>query len=64
MRWRMEERCSALWLSCPLCGGKTNVKAYPETVLLNFPLYCPECMRETKVNFVQMKMVVSEETKG
>jgi hypothetical protein len=58
----MEETCTTLWIRCPLCGGKTNTKVYPDTVLLNFPLSCPECNQETKVNVVKLKMVVSDET--
>ena len=40
---------------------KTKTKVYPDTVLLNFPLCCPECKQETKVNVVKLKMVVSDE---
>lgn len=54
----MEENNSALWVRCPLCGGVTNIKVYPDTVLLHFPLYCPECKRETSVNVAQQKMTV------
>ena len=57
----MEETSSTLWIKCPFCNSKTNTKVYPETVLLNFPLYCPKCKRETKVNVVQLKMVLSNE---
>jgi len=38
------------FLTCPLCNNKTRTKAYPDTVLLNFPLFCPKCKRETVVN--------------
>ena len=34
------------WLLCPLCGEKTRVKLLPETVIKNFPLFCPKCRRE------------------
>ena len=57
----MEETSSALWVRCPFCGSKTETKVYPETVLLNFPLFCPKCKRETKVNVVNLKMVISNE---
>lgn len=50
-----------LWVRCPLCHEKTRVKVYADTVVLNFPLYCPKCKRETKVNIVQLKMVISDE---
>jgi len=57
----VEEKNSALWVRCPFCDSKTKTKVYPETVLLNFPLYCPKCKREIKVNVVQLKMVISDE---
>ncbi len=50
-----------LWVRCPCCGSKTRVKVYSETVLLNFPLYCPKCKRETKVNIAKLKMVPIKE---
>ena len=57
----MENTSSTLWIRCPLCDSKTKTKVYPETVLINFPLFCPKCKRETKVNVVQLKMVISDE---
>ena len=47
------------WIKCPLCGGKTRIKVNEDTVLLNFPLYCPKCKKETLINVVKLKMVVS-----
>ncbi len=49
------------WVICPLCGGKTKVKITEETVLLNFPLFCPQCKRESTIGIIKMKMVVSNE---
>ena len=53
----------SLWICCPVCDGKTQVKVFEDTVLLNFPLYCPGCQKETIINVVKLKMVTSEETK-
>lgn len=50
-----------LWVRCPACGNKTRIKVYEDTVLLNFPLYCPKCKAETKVNIVKLKMVLCKE---
>ena len=36
------------WVRCPVC--KTRTKARPDTVLANFPLFCPKCHRETVVS--------------
>lgn len=38
------------WVLCPLCGGKTRLRILQETVLQNFPLFCPKCRRETVIN--------------
>lgn len=50
----------ALWVRCPICNGKTRIKVYQETVLVHFPLYCPKCKKETKIDVVQLKMVQSK----
>lgn len=50
----------ALWVRCPICNGKTRIKAYQDTVLVHFPLYCPKCKKETKIDVVQLKMVQSK----
>jgi len=45
---------------CPLCNGKTGVKVFKDTVLLNFPITCPCCQQETIINVVKLKLVPSE----
>ena len=55
-----KERKESLWIHCPNCGGKTRTKVYEDTVLLNFPLYCPKCKKEIIVDVVQLKMVIRE----
>ena len=57
----MNNRKTATWVKCPICNGKTRIKVYPDAVLLNFPLYCPKCKRENKVNVIKLKMVESKE---
>lgn len=54
---------NAFWIRCPICQGKTRIKIHVDTVLINFPLYCPKCKKETLVNVVQLKMVVCETEK-
>ena len=51
----------ARWIHCPICGSNTQTKVYDDTVLIKFPLYCPQCKKEILVNVVQLKMVVSNE---
>jgi len=37
------------WVFCPICGNKTRNQIREDTILLNFPLYCPKCKRETLI---------------
>ena len=53
-------RKESLWIHCPICGGKTRTKVYEDTVLVKFPLYCPKCKKEIRVDVVQLKMVLSK----
>jgi hypothetical protein len=49
------------WLLCPICGNKTRLKLREDTILENFPLYCPKCRQETLINVQQMNMSVIKE---
>lgn len=49
----------SLWVHCPVCRGKTRTKVYDDTVLVNFPLYCPKCKREMRVNVANLRIVLS-----
>ena len=50
----MRDRKNGLhWIPCPVCGGRTQIRVYPDTVLVNFPLYCRKCKKETRINVVQ-----------
>ncbi|MBQ9721261.1 MAG: cysteine-rich KTR domain-containing protein [Oscillospiraceae bacterium] len=55
------EQDSGKWIPCPICEGRTRTKVYADTVLLNFPLYCPKCKKETRIDVVQLKMSLSKE---
>ena len=57
----MDEHEESVLIHCPICKGKTGTKVYKCTVLLNFPLYCPKCKKESIVNVVQMRMKVIKE---
>ena len=37
------------WILCPFCGSKTRLKIRDDTILDNFPLYCPKCKHETLI---------------
>lgn len=33
------------WVYCPVCGNKTRLRLRKDTVLINFPLFCPKCKK-------------------
>lgn len=45
------------WILCPVCNNKTRTKVRKETVLQNFPLFCPKCKQETIINVIQMTVI-------
>ena len=49
------------WIYCPICESKTRLKVRGDTVLENFPLYCPKCKKETLINLHQLNMSVIKE---
>ena len=46
------------WVLCPICNNKTRIKVRPDTVLENFPLFCPKCKRETVISLKGQNMAV------
>ncbi|HEM8919748.1 TPA: cysteine-rich KTR domain-containing protein, partial [Enterococcus faecium] len=42
------------WILCPICGNKTRLRIRVDTILKNFPLYCPKCKNETLINVQKM----------
>lgn len=46
------------WVLCPVCGNKTRIKIRENTVLLNFPLFCPKCRQEQLINVQQLKVTI------
>ena len=44
------------WVLCPVCKSKTRIKLRPDTVLENFPLFCPKCRQETLISVKDMKV--------
>lgn len=49
------------WLLCPVCGNKTRLKLREDTVLINYPLYCPKCKQETLIEAKNLKTTVIKE---
>ena len=49
------------WILCPLCGSKTRNKVREDTVLINYPLYCPKCRQETLIVAKNLQVTVIKE---
>ena len=49
------------WILCPVCSSKTHIKIRSDTILENFPLYCPKCKNETLINIQQFRISVIKE---
>lgn len=46
------------WILCPVCNNKTRLRIREDTILENFPLFCPKCKQETIIAMRQMNMSV------
>ena len=46
------------WILCPVCGNKTRDRIREDTVLKNYPLYCPKCKQETLINAKDLQITV------
>ena len=49
------------WLLCPICGSKTRNIVREDSVLINFPLYCPKCKQENLITVKDFKITVLKE---
>ena len=49
------------WILCPICGSKTRDRIRQDTILKNYPLYCPKCRQETLIEVTNLKMTVIAE---
>lgn len=48
------------WIRCPICGSKTRDRIREDTILKNYPLYCPKCKQESLINAENLQVVVIE----
>ena len=46
------------WIRCPVCGNKTRDRIREDTVLKNYPLYCPKCKHETLIEAKNLHITV------
>ncbi len=49
------------WVRCPICSNKTRDRIREDTVLINYPLYCPKCKQETLIEAKNLKITVIKE---
>ncbi len=49
------------WILCPVCGSKTRDRLREDTVLKNFPLYCPKCKQESLIDVKELHITVIKE---
>ena len=49
------------WVRCPICGNKTRDRIRVDTILVDYPLYCPKCKQETLISVRQLKTTVIKE---
>lgn len=54
---------NAIWLLCPICHNKTRIKIKENTVLKNFPLFCPKCKQESLINAERLTVSVIDKSK-
>ena len=52
---------STKWLLCPVCGNKTRNRIREDTILINYPLYCPKCKQETLVEVNKFEVTAIKE---
>ncbi|MDD3417287.1 MAG: cysteine-rich KTR domain-containing protein [Lachnospiraceae bacterium] len=49
------------WIYCPVCGSKTRNQIREDTVLINFPLYCPKCRQESLIEAKELHITLIKE---
>lgn len=49
------------WILCPVCKNKTRNRIRKDTILLNYPLYCPKCKQETLIKAKDLQIAVIAE---
>ena len=49
------------WIHCPMCGNKPRDRLRQDTVLKNYPLYCPKCKHEVLIDAKELQITVIKE---
>lgn len=48
----------SVWVRCPICKSKTRTQIREDTVLINFPLFCPKCKQEELINAKELNITI------
>lgn len=51
----------AEWILYPVCSSKTRDRLKEDTVLINYPLYCPKCKQETLIAAKNLHITILKE---
>lgn len=54
----IKQGLAAEWILCPVCGNKTRDKIREDTILKNYPLYCPKCKQESLIQAENLHIAV------
>ena len=46
------------WVRCPASRNKTRTRIREDTVLKNYPLYCPKCKQENLIEAENLHITV------
>jgi len=57
-RIKTMDRDKTKWIRCPVCGNKTRDRIRKDTVLKNYPLYCPKCKQESLIEAKELQITV------
>ncbi len=49
------------WILCPICSSKTRDRIREDTILKNYPLYCPKCKQETLIEVKDLQITIIKE---
>lgn len=61
MKTNHKKPYNAEWIICPICGNKTRDRIREDTILKNYPLYCPKCKHETLIEVKNLQVTVIKE---
>lgn len=44
------------WILCPVCANKTRDRIRENTILINYPLFCPKCKNVSVIRVKDMEV--------